>query len=82
MVIGILVLIGMWFECLLLIFNSLYYGVLFLFWGMFYFMMWDLVFLVGLIGLFFLLLLILLCWVLMFLMFELCKLIYVCGGVV
>lgn len=76
MVIGILVLIGMWFERLLLILNSLYHGALPSSWGMFYPTMWDLAFLAGSIGLFFLLLLILLRWVPMLSMFELRKLIH------
>lgn len=82
MVIGILVLIGMWFERLLLILNSLYHGALPSSWGMFYPTMWDLAFLAGSIGLFFLLLLILLRWVPMLSMFELRKLIHARGGAV
>jgi molybdopterin-containing oxidoreductase family membrane subunit len=82
MVIGILVLIGMWFERLLLILNSLYHGALPSSWGMFYPTMWDLAFLAGSIGLFFLLLLILLRWVPMLSIFELRKLIHSRGGAV
>jgi molybdopterin-containing oxidoreductase family membrane subunit len=80
MVVGVLVLIGMWFERLLLILNSLYHGALPSSWGMFYPTFWDLAFLAGSIGLFFLLLLILLRWVPMLSMFELRKLIHTRTG--
>ncbi|HET6432792.1 NrfD/PsrC family molybdoenzyme membrane anchor subunit [Dyella sp.] len=79
-VISILVLIGMWFERLLLILNSLYHGFLPSSWGMFYPTLWDLAFLAGSFGMFFLLLLILLRCVPMLSMFELRKLIHQRGG--
>ena len=78
--IGILVLIGMWFERLLLILNSLYHGFLPSSLHLFYPTLWDLAFLAGSIGLFFLLLLILPRWIPALSMFELRKLIHARGG--
>jgi molybdopterin-containing oxidoreductase family membrane subunit len=78
--IGILVLIGMWFERLLLILNSLYHGFLPSGWHMFYPTLWDLAFLAGSVGLFLLMLLILLRWIPALSMFELRKLIHGRGG--
>jgi molybdopterin-containing oxidoreductase family membrane subunit len=53
--ISVLVLIGMWFERLMLIVSSLYHDFLPSSWGMFYPTFWDIAFLAGSIGLFFLL---------------------------
>lgn len=78
--IGILVLVGMWFERLLLILNSLYHGFLPSGWHMFYPTLWDLAFLAGSVGLFLLMLLILLRWIPALSMFELRKLIHGRGG--
>ena len=78
--IGILVLVGMWFERLLLILNSLYHGFLPSGWHMFYPTLWDLAFLAGSVGLFLLMLLILMRWIPVLSMFELRKLIHGRGG--
>ena len=78
---GIVVLIGMWFERLLLIVSSLYRDFLPSSWGMFYPTLWDLAFLFGSIGLFFVLFLLFVRWLPMLSMAELRKLVHRHGGV-
>ncbi|HEY1588268.1 MAG TPA: hydrogenase, partial [Rhodanobacter sp.] len=74
--IGLLVLIGMWFERFMLIVSSLYRDFLPSSWGMFYPTLWDLLFLFGSIGLFFLLFLLFVRWLPMVSMAELRKLVH------
>jgi Ni/Fe-hydrogenase subunit HybB-like protein len=75
-VIGLLVLIGMWFERFMLIVSSLYRDFLPSSWGMFYPTLWDLAFLFGSIGLFFVLFLLFVRWLPLVSMFELRKLVH------
>jgi molybdopterin-containing oxidoreductase family membrane subunit len=77
---GIVVLIGMWFERLMLIVSSLYRDFLPSSWGMFYPTLWDLAFLFGSIGLFFVLFLLFVRWLPLVSMFELRKLVHRHGG--
>jgi Ni/Fe-hydrogenase subunit HybB-like protein len=79
-VIGLLVLIGMWFERFMLIVSSLYRDFLPSSWGMFYPTLWDLAFLFGSIGLFFVLFLLFVRWLPLVSMFELRKLVHRRGG--
>ncbi|HET7360071.1 MAG TPA: NrfD/PsrC family molybdoenzyme membrane anchor subunit [Rhodanobacteraceae bacterium] len=77
--IGVLVLVGMWFERFLLIVGSLYHDFLPSSWGMFYPTFWDLAFLFGSIGLFFTLFLLFVRLLPMVSMFELRKLAHKLG---
>jgi molybdopterin-containing oxidoreductase family membrane subunit len=77
---GIVVLIGMWFERFMLIVSSLYQDFLPSSWGMFYPTLWDLAFLFGSIGLFFTLFLLFVRWLPLVSMFELRKLVHRHGG--
>jgi Ni/Fe-hydrogenase subunit HybB-like protein len=77
---GIVVLIGMWFERFMLIVSSLYREFLPSSWGMFYPTLWDLAFLFGSIGLFFVLFLLFVRWLPLVSMFELRKLVHRHGG--
>ncbi len=74
-VIGVLVVIGMWFERFMLVVTSLYHDFLPSSWGMFYPTLWDLLTLAGSIGLFFLLFVLFVRWLPLLPMFELRKLI-------
>jgi uncharacterized protein involved in cysteine biosynthesis len=78
--IGVLVLVGMWFERFMLIVSSLYQDFLPSSWGMFYPTLWDLAFLFGSIGLFFTLFLLFVRWLPLVSMFELRKLVHRHGG--
>lgn len=80
-VLGIVVLIGMWFERFMLIVSSLYRDFLPSSWGVFYPTFWDLAFLFGSIGLFFVLFLLFVRWLPLVSMFELRKLVHRHGGV-
>ena len=77
---GIVVLVGMWFERFMLIVSSLYQDFLPSSWGMFYPTLWDLAFLFGSIGLFFALFLLFVRWLPLVSMFELRKLVHRHGG--
>jgi molybdopterin-containing oxidoreductase family membrane subunit len=77
---GIVVLVGMWFERLMLIVSSLYRDFLPSSWGMFYPTLWDLAFLFGSIGLFFALFLLFVRVLPLVSMFELRKLVHRHGG--
>jgi Ni/Fe-hydrogenase subunit HybB-like protein len=77
---GIVVLVGMWFERFMLIVSSLYRDFLPSSWGMFYPTLWDLAFLFGSIGLFFVLFLLFVRWLPLVSMFELRKLVHRHGG--
>ena len=77
---GIVVLVGMWFERFMLIASSLYRDFLPSSWGMFYPTLWDLAFLFGSIGLFFVLFLLFVRWLPLVSMYELRKLAHRHGG--
>lgn len=77
---GVVVLVGMWFERFMLIVSSLYRDFLPSSWGMFYPTLWDLAFLFGSIGLFFVLFLLFVRWLPLISMFELRKLVHRHGG--
>lgn len=75
-VIGILVLIGMWFERFMLIINTLFRPYLPSSWGMFYPTVWDLIFLFGSVGLFLLMFTLFVRWLPIVATFEMRKLVH------
>lgn len=75
-VIGLLVLIGMWFERFMLIINSLFRPYLPSSWGMFYPTVWDLIFLFGSVGLFLLMFTLFVRWLPVVATFEMRKLVH------